>query len=404
MGRVIFILRLAGVAVFLFGLGFMYLNDVTRPGRLENFRWGRFLLLALTYSLFFIIFTVLNLGGDLNTGVALLLSALVSFPLLVFHVGRFLGMSFALTRVLPLAVFTLGIIVNGVYGGPYRLYVFTAFPVFAVAFITLTFNTWSEKKKAYLAEKERLEKEAAEKEKAAQEACEKREAEAEAEEARGKQKAETESRKAAGKGVFSSVEEIRAMLEKAVDLQNRAEFLLESEDEFPRNVRENMKQHLERLSNAWESYQQLMHRTQTLLTIPDPARFRDEAERMRFEAGRLKLRLSQISDMLKAAADDASQFQEKQKRLAEVRDAKGVRCMACGAENALSNYCHNCGVRIPEKLICAHCGAEYMLPMHMADWKKAGRKIHCIVCGRPHDFTPPKIFENDGEDHNKDML
>ena len=52
-GRAILFLRLAGLAVLLFGLGFIYLNDLKEPGRLDSFRWGHFLLLALTYSLFF---------------------------------------------------------------------------------------------------------------------------------------------------------------------------------------------------------------------------------------------------------------------------------------------------------------------------------------------------------------
>ncbi|MCB0069089.1 MAG: prepilin-type N-terminal cleavage/methylation domain-containing protein, partial [Caldilineaceae bacterium] len=54
------LVRRAGLAVLLFGAGFWYLAELRRPGCLDRFRLGQFLLLALTFSLFFVAFAVLH--------------------------------------------------------------------------------------------------------------------------------------------------------------------------------------------------------------------------------------------------------------------------------------------------------------------------------------------------------
>jgi prepilin-type N-terminal cleavage/methylation domain-containing protein len=89
IGRIILLSELAGLAVLLFGLGFLYLSDLKQPGRLDNFHWGDFLLLALNYFLFFVIFMILSLGGELKTWLSIMLSALLSLPrqVVCFHKG-----------------------------------------------------------------------------------------------------------------------------------------------------------------------------------------------------------------------------------------------------------------------------------------------------------------------------
>lgn len=143
VARVLFLWRFVAAAVLLFGAGFLYLSEQARPGQLDRFRLGHFVLLAFTYLLFFIVFTVLEFRADLSTVASMAVSAVFSLPLLVLHVAAVLGFRFALTRVLPLAVFSLGLVLNGVYGGLLRDYVFIAAVVLVIAYVTLTFPSWA---------------------------------------------------------------------------------------------------------------------------------------------------------------------------------------------------------------------------------------------------------------------
>jgi prepilin-type N-terminal cleavage/methylation domain-containing protein len=155
IGRIILLSELAGLAIFLFGLGFLYLSELKQPGRLDNFRWGDFLLLALNYFLFFIIFMVFSLGGEMGTWTAMGLSGVLSLPLLVVHAWRILDGAFALTRVLPLTVFTLAIVINGVYGGDYRKFIFIGFAVTVIALLTFTYKKWMEGRRTHCEAKKR---------------------------------------------------------------------------------------------------------------------------------------------------------------------------------------------------------------------------------------------------------
>jgi hypothetical protein len=162
--RVLYLWRFVAAAVFLFGAGFLYLSEQVRPGQLDRFRLGHFLLLAITFCLFFAIFTVLEFHGHLGTVWAMLVSAVFSLPLLILHVAAVLGLRFALTRVLPLAILSLGLVINGVYGGPARDYVFVAAAVLVTAYLTATFPRWAagrarhrrESDQAYTTERTRL--------------------------------------------------------------------------------------------------------------------------------------------------------------------------------------------------------------------------------------------------------
>ncbi|MBI5883808.1 MAG: hypothetical protein HZB91_11980, partial [Elusimicrobia bacterium] len=139
LGKVSLLFRFVGLAVLLFGAGFWYMNEKLSPGRLDNFGWGNFTLLTLTYCLFFVNFAVLGYHGDIETWPALAAAALTSLPLLVLHVSRLIDLRFALTRTLPLAGLTLGLVVNGVYGGGVRDYVFMGAAYIVIAYLALTF-------------------------------------------------------------------------------------------------------------------------------------------------------------------------------------------------------------------------------------------------------------------------
>jgi prepilin-type N-terminal cleavage/methylation domain-containing protein len=151
LGRVILLLQLAGLAVLVFGAGFWYLSEGLHPGRLDNFRWGHFLLLALNYSLFFGIYAVIGYRG--LESIALGAASVVSLPLLMLHVIRITDRSFALSRVLPLVVFTLATAVAGVFFDRQRALVFLAAAVFVIAFLTVTYRRWAAGRKAHADEK-----------------------------------------------------------------------------------------------------------------------------------------------------------------------------------------------------------------------------------------------------------
>ena len=140
LGRVILALQLAGVAVLLFGAGFWYLSEGQTPGRLDDFRWGHFLLLALNYSLFFAIFAVLGYRG--SSAFALTVAAVVSLPLLMLHVVRITNASFAFGRVLPLAMLTSTTVVGGVFLDRQRPLVLLAAAVLLIVFLTVSYGSW----------------------------------------------------------------------------------------------------------------------------------------------------------------------------------------------------------------------------------------------------------------------
>ena len=152
LGRVILLLQLAGVAVLVFGGGFWYLSEAQHPGRLDDFRWGHFLLLALNYSLFFGIFAVLGYGG--SAAAALVIAAAVTIPLLTLHTIHVTDLRFALRRVLPLAVFTVGTVVAGVFLDQHRPLLFLAVFVVTIAFLTLTYRPWAAARRSHWTTKE----------------------------------------------------------------------------------------------------------------------------------------------------------------------------------------------------------------------------------------------------------
>jgi hypothetical protein len=154
LARVLLLSRLVAVAVLLFGAGFWFLSEQVNPGQLDRFRWGHFLLLALTFSLFFVIFAVLEFHGGLSTPISMAVSGLFSLPLLVLHVSRVLDLKFAITRVFPLAIFTLGMVVNGVYGGAFRDYGFIVATIIIIGYATISYESWAAGRETHLRNQE----------------------------------------------------------------------------------------------------------------------------------------------------------------------------------------------------------------------------------------------------------
>lgn len=142
LARVGTLFRLTGLAVLLFGLGLWYLAELYRPGALRQFRLGGFFLLALSYSTFFVVFAVLGFHQDVSALTAFWVALVCWAPPLVLHVSHVVDRRFALRLALPLGFFTLLLVVNGVYGGPWRDYFYLAAAVGTVAFLTTSYQRW----------------------------------------------------------------------------------------------------------------------------------------------------------------------------------------------------------------------------------------------------------------------
>ena len=149
MGRIMLLCRLAGLAVLLFGLGFWYVGELYRPGCLSRFGWGHFLMLALTYTSFFPALCVLTLSQQMPLPQGLAIAALLAQPLLLLHVWRTVNLRFSLFYVLPLADLTLAVVVNGVFGGPWREAIFLGAGFLAMALVTFTFPRWRSHRQAW---------------------------------------------------------------------------------------------------------------------------------------------------------------------------------------------------------------------------------------------------------------
>ena len=78
--------------------------------------------------------------GHASLLIALLIAAAGSVPLLATHLARIVERRFAMTRVMPFAVLTLGLMINGVYGDSVRDYVYLACLILTVAYLTVTFR------------------------------------------------------------------------------------------------------------------------------------------------------------------------------------------------------------------------------------------------------------------------
>lgn len=148
LGRIALVCWLAAGGLFLFCAGFWYLAEGEQPGHLDDFRLGGLLLLALNYTSFYAIFAVL--GMRLGWG-ALPVALLASLPLLTVHVARLTTRRFALTRVMPLAAVTIGLVLAFVYVEPGRPLVVLGAGVAAIAGVTLTWRSWSDGRRSWVA-------------------------------------------------------------------------------------------------------------------------------------------------------------------------------------------------------------------------------------------------------------
>mgnify|MGYP006291326059 CR=1 FL=1 len=371
VGRVIRFLRLAGLAVFLFGLGFIYLNDLRDPGRLEAFRWGHFLLLAANYALFFLIFTAFHLGQGMAAGSALALAGGLSLPLLTVHVARSWDLRFAVTNVLPLAAVTLLIVIVGVYGGGYRPGLFVALIVGAAAFFTLTYRHWVDKRRAHREARTR-QAEAARRAAAQREAAEREQNRREAWRKSLIQKART---------AVESAETLRRTASRQVRAAKlRLDGALHPEDAA---LTDAVEYALEPLA-AWVASGEgrLRGALTSLETCPDE-RLETEGIAVQDEADAMAAQLREGLSRLKAAVSALRTAQDR--RQSDTLSHGGyICCPACGAPGRASNYCAYCGVPSPLRITCDGCGETFLFPRHLVPEPDA-TDLYCMRCGEALD-------------------
>lgn len=341
--RVFFLWRWATVAVLVFGGGFLYLSEQAKPGQLDRFRAGHFVLLAFTYLLFFIVFTVLEFQADLGTVASMAVSALFSLPLLVLHVAAVLGLRFALMRVLPLAIFSLGIVVNGVYGAEVREYVFIAAVVLVIAYVTVTFPAWAG--------------------------------------GRERHRQETNTAYAAARKALMetiSVELGRRVAElKAAAARAEGQTKLLAGVEAMAPARSRLQAAIEPVPGLSKGYEDLLKR---LATLPVQRDWQQPA-------------------LLPGLQRDAEAFGERAEVClaclrAELESVRGpavsaalagegeTHCAACGRVVPKAPFCQQCGCEQPVVIVCPECKEKNVLPVHFfPEGVPASKELFCVGCG-----------------------
>ena len=372
VGRIILLLQLAGLAIMIFGLGFSYLSDLKQAGSLDNFRWGDFLLLALNYFLFFVIFLVFSLGGELQTWTAMLLSAFLSMPLLVIHIWRIMDLRFAVTRILPLSVYTLAIVITGVYGDIYRNYIFIGLTVGTVAFLTFTYKKWGDKRKAYSLEKEEEQKKRQETE------VEERKKRERVKQLQAERQAIEKKLKDLNSGVLDQWNKTE------VPINEIKRLLTETDPEEHQKVRSEIKSSLDEISELHSEFKTLNIKPNDMQKIEDDSKSIVYGSRLISDLNKHRQELNTIFQKVKNFGQDLKELRKQQKiRIEKEKDLQC--CLACGVSSSASVYCPNCGVRRPLDMKCGRCGDRYRLPLHLIDLQMLEvKKLHCPTCGNPY--------------------
>lgn len=366
LARVLTLLRLVALGVLLFGAGFWYLSEQAAPGRLDRFRLGHFLLLALTYSLFYVIFAVLGFHGKLSTSVSMLLSMICSLPLLVFHVARVLDLRFALTRVAPLALFTVVVVVNGVYGGDLRDYVFLGAVIVCLAYVTLTYPAWAAGRETY-----------------------RRNAQA-AYLARCQALTERVTTELNGLMAELSGDDARAreFLRDATGADSATVARLERAREPVQGLVETYGDLVKNLTHlpaapggeavfAYDGlYQDLVRKADTLQSRLAPQAANLRAELVAFEAARKPVRTLESSEAMSTFGESPEAG----------RPDSGIHCLACGHGVPNAPFCQQCGAPQPRVVTCTACSERTVVPIHLL---AADRLLHRLFCPRCGKALPP---------------
>lgn len=353
--KVMSLLQLLSLAVLLFGAGFWYISEQFQPGRLDRFRWADFSLLAITYSLFFLIFAVLEFHGQFPTWASMLIAGVASLPLFVLHASRIVGWPLALTRMTPLVLLTIGLAINGVYGGAMRDYAFTAMTVVLIGYVTVTFPDWR------------------------------------ADRAKQRDRAPLEA----------SADMLRRLL---LDLDTQTSALATELDKARArlSVAADLPPHVARfeLEAAVRTAEELPDQSRVCAAAaPEsasewPARGLDwladrrrQTEALRDRIVREQQRLSvAVQAFDKAEAELRAQAAADQLRASTAASTAADRrddyyCIACGKPTPNARFCPHCGIRSVQRIECGSCHATAELPVHVMSPLDSTVELHCTHCG-----------------------
>jgi prepilin-type N-terminal cleavage/methylation domain-containing protein len=342
LARVLLLSRLVAVAVLLFGAGFWFLCEQVKPGQLDRFRWGHFLLLALTFSLYFVIFAVLEFHGQLTTPLSMVVAALFSLPLLVLHVSRVLDLQFAVTRVLPLAVFTLGLVINGVYGGALRDYVFIAATVFIIAYVTVAYQSWAGGREQHHQNQEA---------------------------------AYRDRRRALATKITMEIAEQIAALNGAESLAIQYSETRHSEASLVGQAR--LQSAKEPASDLRKEYDDIKKR---LGYLPNRAGW-DASESYKSLEQDARAFQERLEPQLTYLQTELARYREEMKAATAPLESNVMHCMACGHTVPEASFCQNCGVRQPTLASCSGCGERIIIPLHLIADSPAFKVLYCPRCG-----------------------
>ncbi len=318
LGRLILLCQLAGLAVLLFGAGFWYLCEARDPETLDAFRLPHFLLLALTYWLFFALFALLAFEGDPRAAAAV--SGAVSLPLLGLHVARLVDLRFALTRCLPLALLTLGVVVAGVYAEEHRAQLLAAAGAATIGWVTVTHRRWSadrtRRRTALEARRERTLRD---------------------------------------QGLAEDVAALEALRRRGAD-----------------EVADAGAEHGTALAAAAELVDAVRLQQAGLRSLDDAAHAA--------AVGAVVTAAARARSLLGASVDELVARREARERV-RLRTSS-VHCVACGvAATGPGRHCAACGMARPRAVTC-RCGGSQTLAVHLLrkDWQRV--PLHCDACGQ----------------------
>jgi hypothetical protein len=343
LGRAMLLCKLVGMAVLLFGAGFWYLSELYKPGLLHAFRWAHFFLLALNYSLFFVVFGVLGFRGNTTTWSAIAIAALLSLPLLMLHVTGVIHAHFAFTRTLPLAIFTLGLVINGVYGGELRDYVFLGAAVISIAFVTVTFRRWATHREEWV--------------------------------------------KSLENNLVARIKAFADRITTARELDKQAGTALQQSDTGSLGaLRTSVEKAWQYLIKQCQEYDSLSFDAAKMVTISNNYQRNYQrntlGDRMVFLEGCLFDARKNLETALRQLVDARESLKAKGGQSVPGK----THCAVCGHAGEATPFCPHCGAQRPLNLVCGKCGDALRLPLHMMDKNLIKNPIHCLSCGEPYSL------------------
>jgi prepilin-type N-terminal cleavage/methylation domain-containing protein len=353
-GRVIALLKLLPVAVFLFGIGFLYLSEQYKPGHLDSFRWGHFLLLALTFSMFFVTYGTLGLHSSLPPLASGAIALAISLSLLTLHVARIVNMRFAIQRGLPLALLSLFVVLNHVYGGIIRPYFYLICSILIVSHLTITYRTWVRER-----DNRRQEKQSEQRER--------------------RQKLEDHFFKGITEGLLLQAAQLDARAAIAGDVHS---------GEAAAMSRARVEEGRRALQQVVEEASALSSRLSSIKPSMDGTLFNDSSKSFEQDLDEFKHRFESVMHALETANSGLSSqraaLSDDRKNNQPAKNGHGF-CLYCGETSGGGKYCQQCGIANPVRTVCVNCGDEFPIPGHLIQPLEENLQVYCMACGGKQD-------------------